>query len=478
MVDPSNQVIVVSNREPYVHETTERVIQPAGGLTAALDGALAATGGTWIAWGSGDADFTVADDGRIAVPPDAPAYQLRRLRLDDELRDKYYYGYSNQVLWPLCHQLIERVRIGPGFWDAYQAVNEQFATAIGEELTDPRGTVWLQDYHLARVPRFLDGQIDDRVTVQSFWHIPWPPATCFDRCPQAGALLDGLLAADRIGFHTTAYADAFGATVKRHLPAATVVDDRTIRYRDTTTDLYVSPIGVDTDAVRTAATTPRAQDVWDRVVRAWEITPDETIAVAVDRLDYTKGILHRLEAIEQLLTSRPSLQGQFRLVQKGTNTREQIDAYARYQRRISAMIDRINNRFGTEDWVPIVYLPDTLPHEEVIGLLAAGDIGVVTPLADGFNLTALEYVLARNEEPGALVLSQYAGAAEYLNDGAYLVNPHDITAMTEQLEAALDATSETRTHRWNRLREQAAELDITAWLAAGGITPTARHQQP
>ncbi len=464
--DPT--LVVVSNREPYIHRSPDTVDQPVGGLTAAVDATMRETGGWWIAWGSGDADFVVADEGVLGVPPTDPQYQLRRIPLDEPALEGYYYGYSNQVLWPLSHGLLDRVNVAPGFWERYRAVNETFATVVAdtiETVTSP--LVWFQDYHLALAPRLLREQLGQSPRLQQFWHIPWPAPDLFARCPQAEQVLEGLLANDRLGFHVETYRQAFLSSVDRHLPAATVEaagdDPPRVVYDGTETRVYVSPIGVDTDAVRRLASDESVRHEWDRLRSTNDIDTTETVLVGVDRLDYTKGIGHRLRAFEHLLERRPALHGTVRLIQKGSRTRAAIPAYRRHYHRIRDRIDRINDRFGTDDWTPITYIEGSLSRQRLVALLAGADVGLVTAIADGFNLIALEYALA-SASPDELLISEFCGAASYL-DGAVTINPHDVAGTAAAIGRAIDDT--TVETDWPRLTDQARALDIDAWLADG-----------
>ncbi len=463
-----HDLVVVSNREPYIHRSPETVDQPVGGLTAAVDATMRETGGWWIAWGSGDADFGVASDGVIGVPPADPQYRLRRVRLDESAVDGYYYGYSNQVLWPLSHGLLDRVNVAPGFWSQYRSVNETFAAAVADTVTDLSAPlVWFQDYHLALAPRLLRERLDRPVRLQQFWHIPWPAPELFARCPQAEAVLEGLLANDRLGFHVEAYRRAFLAAVERLLPTATVhpADGGVARvsHAGRETAVYVAPIGVDTAAVRRLSGSESVTRAWDAFRAANGIDTAETVLVGIDRLDYTKGIGHRLRAFEHLLERRPDHRGDVRLVQKGSRTRTAIPAYRRHYRQIRDRIDRINERFGTDNWTPVTYLEGSLSRERLVALLTGADVGLVTAIADGFNLIALEYALA-STPPDELLLSEFCGAAAYL-DGAVSVNPHDIAGTAAAMERAIDdAGVETD---WTRLTAQARALDIDAWLADG-----------
>ncbi|ELZ83182.1 Alpha,alpha-trehalose-phosphate synthase (UDP- forming) [Haloferax elongans ATCC BAA-1513] len=467
--DTDTGLVVLTNREPYVHDAPNDVTKPVGGLTAAMDDVMREIGGTWVAHGHGRADFDVTDsDGYVTVPPDDGQYSLKRLDIPDQPYEGYYYGYSNQVLWPLCHEHVDRIRASPDDWTAYTAVNEQFAGAALDALArqdDDTALLWVHDYHLALVPELVRRQTDGDVTIQHFWHIPWPPAQLFDRSPHAAALLTGLLGNDRIGFHTHGYAQEFLATVERTLPDAEVdTDALQVTHEGRTVEVYVAPVGIDTQTVDNLAESPEAERFWRDLREREGIAPDERIAVSVDRLDYTKGILQRLDAVEHLLERDDSLRGSFRLLQKGSPTREQIPEYERYQRDIFEKIRHLNDRFGTEEWQPVVYLDGRYTRAEISSLYRNADVCIVSPLADGYNLVAQEYVAANQSASGALVLSKFAGVHTLIGDDAFTINPHDTAGFAAQIEAALDAPKTERAERFQRMYEQVAASDIGAWM--------------
>ena len=461
---PSEDVVVVSNRQPYRHRHEDgdvTVDQPTGGLVAGLDPMMQRVNGTWIAWGDGDADREVADeDGTVDVPPEDPSYTLARVWLSEEEVDDYYYGYSNRALWPLCHSELGRATFDADEWDTYRSVNREFADAVAGQADG--GVVWFQDYHFALAPRYASDASD--ATIMQFWHVPWPAPDVFRACPQDEELLRGLLGNDLLSFHVQRYAENFLACVDETLPEATV-DPATnrIRYQGETTHVDASALGIDAGA--TADVSRRSDEAdWLSFCRDNHVDPDRRIVVGVDRLDYTKGIPERLDALEYLWESRPEWQGEFTYVQKGCESRSQIEAYRQLQARVEERVEQINERFGTDDWTPIAYTTEHLPREQLCGLYRRSDVGLVTPIRDGMNLVAQEYVAAQVESDGVLVLSHLAGAHEEFGDATLTVDPRDTPTHAETIEAALSMTTEERRRRMDRLRAHVHEHDLDSWI--------------
>ena len=462
---PGGDVVVVSNRQPYRHRHEDggvAVDQPTGGLVAGLDPVLQRIDGTWVAWGDGDADREVTDgDGEVAVPPDDPSYTLARVWLTDEEVDDYYYGYSNRALWPLCHSELGRADFDAGEWEAYRSVNRRFADAVAARADDD-AVVWFQDYHFALAPRFASEATD--ATCMQFWHIPWPSADVFRACPQREALLSGLLGNDLLSFHVPRYADQFLDCVETVLPEATVDPaTRRIRYRGETTHVDASPLGIDAEAIRGAAR--RSDDAgWRSFCHDHDVDPAGRVALGVDRLDYTKGIPARLDALEHLWETRPEWRGELTYVQKGCESRTRISEYRQLQTRIERRVEQINDRFGTDDWTPIAYTTERLPREALCGLYRRSDVALVTPVRDGMNLVSQEYVAAQVEDPGVLVLSHLAGAHDEFGEDALTVDPQDTPAHGETIEAALTMPAGERERRMDRLREHVHANDLERWI--------------
>jgi alpha,alpha-trehalose-phosphate synthase [UDP-forming]/trehalose-phosphatase len=459
------QLVVVSNREPYEHHRSSRGImvhRPVGGVAAALDPVLQASEGTWVAWGSGDADFEVTDDaGHVRVPLEAPSYTLRRVRLPEAEVDGYYYGYANQGLWPLCHMATQHVRFRPSYWAAYQAANRRFADATLAEVR-AEALVWVHDYHLALCPRYLrQGKPD--LFIMSFWHIPWPEYGVLRNCPQRGELLDGLLANDLVGLQHPLYVEHFLECAEQELGARVDREESTVEYDGHLTHVQAFPISVDAAALERIASSA-ACERWMSRLRDRFGLDGRLVALGVDRLDYTKGIPERLRALELLLQRAPGYRERLVFIQKSAPSRTQIKAYRDLQRRVEEEIARINAAHGTQQWRPIIYLPETLPQEGLAALYRMADVCIVSSLADGMNLVAKEFVACQVDHRGVLVLSELAGARDEL-PWAVPINPYDAEGFAQAVQQALELEPQERLARMKHLRAYVAEHDIFSWMA-------------
>lgn len=461
----NRQFVIVSNREPYCHDRGPdgiEVSRPAGGLTAALDPVLQSLGGTWVAWGSGSADRQVVDDDdTIRVPPEDPSYDLRRVWLEDEDVDGYYYGFSNQVLWPLCHSLPSKVEYDPTFWETYRDVNDQFAAAVADTVESEDAVVWLQDYHFGLAPRLVRDRLGDDVTLAHFWHIPWPPWDVFQRCPHGPELLTALLSNDLLGFHTSLDVQQFGHCAKEMVDAEYDEQASTVTYDGHTTVLRAAPIQIDAKPVAERARSDAATAFWTDLAEEHDLD-DVAVLLGVDRLDYTKGIPQRLDALELLWEEYPSLQGEISYVQKGSESRSEIPAYAGLQDEVQSRIEEINERFGTDDWQPIVYFTEHLSLTELNGLYRHADVALVTPVRDGLNLVAKEFVAGTKD--GVLVLSDAAGVADELGEYALSVTPMDVAVFTERIKEALDLPPEGRIRHTSALKSIVGATHSEDWL--------------
>ena len=469
----SSRIFVVSNREPYIHVRQGRetvCVVPPSGLVTAIEPVLRACDGVWVASGSGDADATVVDEfDRLRVPPDEPRYTLRRVWLSEEEEARYYDGFANEGLWPLCHIAHTRPIFRAADWECYQRVNQRFADALLEEMQDSaEPVVFAQDYHLALLPQMVKkARPDARVAI--FWHIPWPNPEAFGICPWQSELLDGLLGADLIGFHIPLHCNNFLATVDRAVESRTVREHMTVLRNGHVSAVRPYPVSVAFDGAMQFAAMADPVIEGERAAARKKLLSEfgiraETLAIGVDRLDYTKGIVERLEAIEYLLETHPWHQERLTMVQIAAPSRTRIPSYADLHHRVDATVERINNRFQTAHWKPIVLIERQCSHEEVGRWYRAADICLVTSLHDGMNLVAKEFVAARDDEDGVLVLSKFTGAAVELRD-ALLVNPYDIVGVAEAIHSGLEMNREERRDRIQRMRRQIMEHNIYLWAA-------------
>jgi trehalose 6-phosphate synthase len=462
------RLFVVSNREPYTHVQKGKSIEvnvPASGLVTALEPVLCACGGTWVAHGSGDADTETVDaNDRLLVPPDDPHYTLRRVWLSKEEEEGYYYGFANEGLWPLCHIAHTRPLFRASDWNHYQEVNAKFAKALLEEMEGVSNPVVLvQDYHFALLPRMIkERRPDARLAI--FWHIPWPNPEAFGICPWQKELIDGLLGADLIGFHIQAHCSNFLQTVDRIVESRIDWDHSTVQRLDHGTTVHPFAISVNsadpqTKLLRESAYEERASLLKSLGVRA------ALMGVGVDRLDYTKGILERFLAIERFLEKYPRYQGVFTFVQIGAPSRTHIKRYHDLQAEIEAEAERINWRFRSEQWKPIVLMERQHSHKEIEPYYRAADLCLVTSLHDGMNLVAKEFVATRQDERGVLILSCFTGAARELRD-ALQVNPYDIDQTAEAIRTALEMNAEEKQQRMQRMRKTVREQNVYRWAAS------------
>lgn len=468
----NDTVIVVSNRQPYRHryqededgESTITVDRPTGGLTAGLDPVMQRLSGTWIAWGDGGADRDIAnEDGQIPVPPEDPQYTLQRLWLTDREVEEYYNGYSNRALWPLCHLAMGNAEFDSAQWRQYCAVNRKFADRVLEHATDG-SVIWFQDYHLARAPQLVRERCSSDQFLFHFWHIPWPAVDAFRACPQHQELLEGLLGNDLIGFHVPQYCRNFLECVEMLVEHAEVEHESgRIRHGGRETVVGSFPMGVDAETLKRQSARVE-ESMWRTFKREFGLDPDLGVVLGVDRLDYTKGIPERLQALEHLWSEQPEWRGEFTYVQKGSESRSQIPAYQQLQDRVSTITERINDRFGGNGWQPIIMIEEKLPKDTLCGLYRYSDVALVSPLRDGMNLVAQEYVAAQVDDDGVLILSELAGSHERLGDAVISVNPYDTEAHADAIDRALTMPEAERRHRSRRLRRKVHNNDLDAWL--------------
>jgi trehalose-6-phosphate synthase len=464
-----SNLFVVSNREPYIHSQRDNSITvtvPASGLVTAIEPILCACNGTWIAYGSGDADAEMVDaQDRLKVPPEEPRYTLRRVWLSREEEEGYYYGFSNEGLWPLCHIAHTRPIFRASDWEHYYNVNKKFADAILEEIAgEENPVVLIQDYHFALLPRMLKDRLPN-ARIAIFWHIPWPTPEAFEICPWQRELLDGLLGADLIGFHVRAHCNNFLNTVDRILESRIDWEHFSVKRKDHLTSVLPFPISVEFSGNISEANKELSAGE-ERSALLAELGIEATfLGVGVDRVDYTKGILERFQAVESFLESYPNYQGKFTFVQIGAPTRSRIKRYAEFQAEVEAEANRINARFKRGRWRPIVFLNRQHNRREVERYYRAAHLCMVTSLHDGMNLVAKEYIAARHDERGVLILSRFTGAAHELHD-AIIVNPYDVRATGEAIAQALTMDVSDMLERMRRMRILVKEHNIYWWAGS------------
>ena len=463
-------LFVVSNREPYMHVFNERdksinVLVPASGVVTALEPVLRACNGTWIANGSGSADREVVDaQDRLRVPPDHPSYTLRRVWLSDEEDRGYYEGFSNEGLWPLCHIAHTRPVFRPEDWLQYQKINRRFADAVLQEMEGTESPILLaQDYHFALLPRMVkEARPDARVAI--FWHIPWPNPEGFGICPWQRELVDGLLGADLIGFQIQTHCNNFLETVDRAVEALTEWDRFAVNRQGHITRVRPYPISVAFPENSHAINETRSAGA-ERAALCAELGIEASLlGVGVDRVDYTKGILERFRAIERFFDLNPAYQRRLTFVQIGAPSRTAIERYKSFLDEVTAEAERINARFQSPKWKPIVFLKKHHSHEEIARYYHAASFCMVTSLHDGMNLVAKEFVASREDERGVLILSTFAGAAHELSD-ALLINPYDVSQLAEAIHRALEMPETEQALRMERMRHNVREHNVYRWAA-------------
>jgi trehalose 6-phosphate synthase len=459
-----DEILIVSNREPYMHvrrnDRTD-VLRPASGLVTALEPVMRACSGTWIAHGSGNADRDNVDaHDHVMVPPDKPAYRIRRIWLSREDEAGYYFGFANEGLWPLCHFAHTRPVFRAPDWAHYCAVNSRFADAIKQESRTEDPIILVQDYHFALLPRMIRKRLPN-ATIITFWHIPWPNPEAFGICPWREMILDGLLGSSIVGFHTQFHCNNFFDTVDSYLEARVNRETSTISYGGDPTEVRRYPISIEWPPAALAAQ-PLVADCSARIRREHGLSPEVRIGIGVDRLDYTKGILERFAAIERLLELEPRWVGRFAFIQIAAPSRSSIGEYQDLDARVRAAAQRVNDRFATPECRPIILKIEHHDTEEVYAHFRAADVCFVSSLHDGMNLVAKEYVAARDDERGALILSQFAGAAGELPE-ALIVNPYDTEQCATVLRVALEMPPDEQRERMRSMRSLVQEFNVYRW---------------
>lgn len=457
-------LIVASNREPYIHEYSGKKIEcikAISGLVIALDPVMKACGGVWVAYGSGDADKDMVDEhNRVKVPPDDPKYTLRRIWLTKEEEEGYYYGYANSGLWPLCHVAYRQPNFSTSDWEYYKSVNQKFAKAILEEIGKEKSFVWLQDYHLTFCSKFIKAERPN-VTIGLFWHIPWPNPEVFRICPQKKEILEGFLGCDLLGFHIRYHCHNFLSTVEQELEAKVNWEELAITYKGHKTLVRPFPISVDIDDIAQQANHPTVVELVKNIPNQID-PPYEVLCLSVDRVDYTKGIIEKIKAVDRFLDKYPQYRGRFVFLQIGALSRLHIKAYKDLIDDIQSLAEKVNWKYRSGYWYPIVLINRRIDYQVHLAYYRSADLLLVGSLHDGMNLVAKEFISANIDSKGMLVLSQFTGAARELKD-AVLINPYDTEGVADAIFSALQMTQGERKKRIKKMREIVREKNIYKW---------------
>ena len=471
------EVLIVSNREPYIHNWAGQQIKvqvPASGVVTALEPVMRACSGVWIAHGSGSADREVVDGrNHVHVPPDAPAYEIRRIWMQPDEEDGYYYGFANEGLWPLCHLAHVRPVFRLSNWQLYKDINERFAMAVIEEAKTDNPVVLVQDYHLALVPKMVRDHLP-HATIITFWHIPWPNPERYAICPWYREILEGLLGSSILGFHTRFHCSNFIDTIDRSLEARIDRDVSTISYGGKLTAVKHYPISIEWPS-RLVPHQPPVPVCRSIVCETLGVPQDQRIGIGVERLDYTKGILERFLAIERLLELEPQWVGNFSFVQIAAPSRSKIDEYQQLREQMINEAERINAKFRRSGREAIYLKVEHHDPQDITTYYRAADLCVVSSLHDGMNLVAKEFVAARDDEQGVLILSQFTGAAAELAE-ALVVNPYNIDQCAAALHLALTMSGTEQRARMRSLRGIVQEFNVYRW-AGRMLMDAARMRQ-
>ena len=460
----SPEMFAVSNREPYIHNKGPNgpIVQvPASGMVTALEPIMRACEGTWVAHGSGSADRDVVDGkDRVRVPPEDPSYTLKRVWLTPAEEEGYYFGFSNEGIWPLCHLAYVRPAFRESDWEQYRLVNERFAQVVADESRSREPVVLVQDFHFALLPRMLRKRKPD-ATIALFWHIPWPNAETFGVCPWKEEMLTHMLAADILGFHTRHHCQNFLASVDRFIECQIDHEHMTVTLRGHVCRVVPYPISIEWPP-RWLSGIPDIETCRRQVRERHGIAPEVSIGLGVERWDFTKGIIERFLALEALFEKEPQLRGKLSLLQVAAPTRSKLPAYQALQEQTLSEAKRINEKFGTANWKPVVLIDHHQEPRQVFELFRAADFCVVNSLHDGMNLVAKEFVSARDDEEGVLVLSTFAGASRELPE-ALLVNPFDVAETAAAMKTAMQMPRAERRIRMKAMRRTVKENNVYRW---------------
>jgi len=458
------RVVILANREPYIHERGEdgvRVLHPASGLVSALEPVMRACSGVWVAHGAGSADRETVDaKDRVRVPPGEESYVLRRVWLSEAEENGYYYGFANEGLWPLCHVAHTRPVFRAEDWEHYVAVNAKFADAVAAEVDGDDPIILVQDYHFALAPRMIRERLP-RATIIAFWHIPWPSAERIGICPWRDELISGLLGASVVGFHTQQHCNNFIDSVDAFMEARIDREAQAVVQGSRRTLVRPYPISIEWP-VHWLSDVPPVAEARASVRAELGLAPDALLGVGIDRLDYTKGIEERLSAVDELLRRYPAYRGRFTFIQLAAPSRTKIGHYRELNERVEALAAAINAKWSTGAYRPIVLLRAHHEPVTVFRYYRAAELCYVSSLHDGMNLVAKEFVAARDDDRGVLVLSEFTGAARELSE-ALIVNPYDIRQSSDALAVALRMSPAEQGERMRSMRRIVSEFNVYRW---------------
>lgn len=453
------KIIIVSNREPY-SQKKGRLQKTVGGLVSALDPLMQATRGVWIA-STPKGEKGEQGDGplRIEVPPDSPSYTLRLVPLGSSDIEGYYNGYSNRFLWPLCHIALDRIYLTRSYWRSYLKVNRLFARAVAEEAAEG-SIIWLQDYHLALAAAEIRALRPDAF-ISLFWHIPWPPHAVFRICPQKKEILEGLLANDLLGFQLPSFMQNFMTCAERELGCEIDPVQGAVRHNGRLTRLRTFPISVDFGWFEAAASSAEAGSFISKFLRKRDLGHLK-LGLSVNRLDYTKGVIKCLEAVELFFTKYPRYKRKFTFIKVAVPTRK-VEPFLSYMERVERKVESINRRFGSDGWKPVEYITSNLSHTELAALYRRADLAVISSVYDGMNLVAKEFLASQLDLSGSILISEFAGASEEI-PGVTVINPYDTEACVDAMKAALETPPDERKTRLVQARAHVRKHDIYRWV--------------
>lgn len=453
-----SKFIVVTNREPYSFKKG-KAEKAVGGLVSALDPIMQELKGTWVAF-SGSTEIKEPGASRLSVPIEKPSYTLRRIFLSPKDVEGYYNGYSNRFLWPLSHITLDRVYLKRSYWESYKKVNSIFARVILEETKGSDSVIWLHDYHLALAASYIR-QARQELKVSLFWHIPWPSYDVFRICPQRKEVLEGLLANDLLGFQMDSFKVNFMRCVESELNAGIDYKEGFIHYKGHATKIKAFPISIDYDWFQKAASSKKSERFFKKFRKELGID-GARIGLGVERLEYTKGLIKRLDALDLFFNKYPRFRGKFTFIQIAVPTRK-VEPYISYMERVKKRVASLNRKYACNKWKPVEFIEDKLNHEELASLYRHADLAIISSVYDGMNLVAKEYAACQTDCKGALLISEFAGAADDI-PGAMLINPYDIEGCADTIKKALTAGCGEKAAALSLAREHIRENNIYRWI--------------